>query len=265
MDNKCVTCGKPIDPTWNVCPSCGIQIRKLRLCPGCNRELEENWKSCPYCEAVIVETIGPPVSIKDSVVKELHQTQQTNVHEAKGATVGGSININVGMDPNGPRSSGSPEFQYEQYLMAILQSGGSLERVRTQLDQQRLLLGLSLKQSLDIENLCLIKTNRDMPSPQNKTEAQKHSPAGNMPSGKNNGKTSSHKKLTWIVAGSVFLVGIIIAVILMVNHQPYSPSLPVQAYTPDNTNTAPAVTQQPTTPTGFAQDPQISPTQNALS
>ena len=186
--------------TWKVCPSCGTRVKKLRLCPGCKKELEGSWKSCPYCGVVIVETVGPSVNIKDSVVKELHQTQQTDIHEAKGATVGGSININVGRDTNESRSSGTPEYQYEKYVMAVLQSGGSLEKARTQLEQRREQLGLSLKQSKEVENQCLETVYKNSSSSPKTEETQSH----RTPDDKGPAKVASHKRLPlWgILVGS---------------------------------------------------------------
>ena len=260
----CLNCGKPVDPAWKICPACGAKVPLSRQCPGCKKQLEPGWKSCPYCGMTIVESIGPSLSIKDSVVKELHQIQQTDIHEAKGATVGGSININVGSDANGTRSSGSPEYQYEQYVITVLQSGGSLERARAQLEQRRSHLGLSLKQSQEIENLCLVKINRDISPPQNTAETHKHNLDVNTTLGKSNVKTSGRKKLTWIVAGSVVLVSIIVAIIL-INLKPSSPSLPIQAYVPSSSNTVPTVTQQASVTNRPEQSPQILPTQNSMS
>ena len=97
---KYPNCRKELQPNWRTCPSCGTEIFQPLKCPGCNRTLKAARKSCPYCGGVIIRSKVPSVSIKDSVVKELNQTQEANVHEAKGANVGGNINIHVIGNPS---------------------------------------------------------------------------------------------------------------------------------------------------------------------
>jgi len=122
--------------------------------------LDADWKSCPYCGKAIIESSQPSVSIKDSVVKELHQTQETSVHEASGANVGGSIYIKVTRDVNESRPLTSTEKQYEQFVIMLLQSGENLEYARVELGQLREQLGLSLKRTAAIEMYCLTEVNR---------------------------------------------------------------------------------------------------------
>jgi len=97
----CPVCNNSLDPKWNVCPSCGTKILKIHTCSTCQKELENRWKTCPYCGTAITETIGSSsISIKDSVVKDLHQIHNTDTHETKGANIGGNINIAVSTDHN---------------------------------------------------------------------------------------------------------------------------------------------------------------------
>ena len=135
---KCPNCGKELQPNWKNCPSCGAEISQSTKCPSCNNSLEADWKSCPYCGLVTGKTPNISASIKDSVVKEIHQTQ--NIY-------------------NESRTVGTPEYEYEKYVLAVLGSGGSLERAKTQLEQRRQQLGLSIKQSKEIESHCLTEVN----------------------------------------------------------------------------------------------------------
>ncbi len=43
----CPGCGQSILDTWQVCPHCHTQLKKL--CIRCNQPLELNWRICPYC------------------------------------------------------------------------------------------------------------------------------------------------------------------------------------------------------------------------
>jgi hypothetical protein len=67
---KCPECGEPIGPTWKLCLSCGTKI---------------------------TAPTNPPISISDSVVKELHQTQQFDNREEGGANVGGDTSVRRGL------------------------------------------------------------------------------------------------------------------------------------------------------------------------
>jgi hypothetical protein len=262
--NVCSGCGQAIDPKWKVCPACGTQVKKLRLCPGCKRELEGSWKSCPYCGVVIIESVGPSVSIKDSVVKEVHQTQQTEIHEAKGATVGGNININVGKD-----NKESPEYKYEKYVMAILQSGGSLDRARTQLEQHRFEFGISLKQSKEVEAHCLEATNRNASYFPKTEEIQNNRTAGSVPQGSGIPKTTRRKRLRlWgILVGSLVVVGIIITLVLVLNNKSTPSSTPTKVIAPHSTKSVPAITTSPatSTTTNLALTPEVIQAQNTTA
>lgn len=43
----CGTCEGPIEPDFEVCPHCGIDLRTA--CPGCGRDTQSDWHTCPYC------------------------------------------------------------------------------------------------------------------------------------------------------------------------------------------------------------------------
>ena len=198
---KCPNCGKELQPNWKTCPSCGTEIIQPLKCPGCSRTLDTDWKSCPYCGKSVVESNTGSITIADSVVRELHQIQQTNIQETKGANVGGNININVTRDTNESRPSGGPEYQYEQFVIVLLQSGGNLERARVKLEQRREQLGLTLKQSKEIEAHCLTEV---------------HS-GGILAVDKKGNRKQNNQLLKWaVVIGVVFIVivGVIVGVIL---------------------------------------------------
>jgi uncharacterized repeat protein (TIGR02543 family) len=197
---KCPNCGKELQPNWKTCPSCGTEIIQPLKCPGCSRTLDTDWKSCPYCGKSVVESNTGSITIADSVVRELHQIQQTNIQETKGANVGGNININVTRDTNESRPSGGPEYQYEQFVIVLLQSGGNLERARVKLEQRREQLGLTLKQSKEIEAHCLTEV---------------HS-GGILAVDKKGNRKQGNQLLKWaVVIGVVFIV--IVGVIVGVN------------------------------------------------
>jgi len=73
-------------------------------CEECHNEIRPEWSVCPWCEATLQSTSGqdlrrqpelPSAGIRDSVVKELHQTQHIDNRRTGGATVGGNIVINI--------------------------------------------------------------------------------------------------------------------------------------------------------------------------
>jgi type IV pilus assembly protein PilB len=43
----CSNCDGPIEPDFEVCPHCGIDLRSA--CPGCGHDTQSGWRTCPYC------------------------------------------------------------------------------------------------------------------------------------------------------------------------------------------------------------------------
>jgi type IV pilus assembly protein PilB len=43
----CSSCEQPIEPDFEVCPHCGIDLRTA--CPSCGRDTQTDWRTCPYC------------------------------------------------------------------------------------------------------------------------------------------------------------------------------------------------------------------------
>ena len=50
----CPGCERSIEPDFEVCPHCGIDLRTA--CPGCGRDTEAEWRTCPYCRADLPKT-----------------------------------------------------------------------------------------------------------------------------------------------------------------------------------------------------------------
>jgi type IV pilus assembly protein PilB len=46
---SCTNCGRSIEPDFEVCPHCGIDLRTA--CPGCGHDTQSGWRTCPYCRA----------------------------------------------------------------------------------------------------------------------------------------------------------------------------------------------------------------------
>jgi uridylate kinase len=87
------------------------------------------------------------------VVREFHQTQQTDARSATGANVAGGISISLGEVAH--RRSGNAEVEYEEFVMFLIKGGGSLERARAELDNRRKQLGLSIRVAREIECACM--------------------------------------------------------------------------------------------------------------
>lgn len=45
---RCSKCGKPISPSFRICPYCGATVES-QSCSGCGRPLSPEFKVCPYC------------------------------------------------------------------------------------------------------------------------------------------------------------------------------------------------------------------------
>lgn len=52
----CTVCGTPIQPDYQVCPSCFKELKKV--CASCGRLLDLDWKICPYCATRIADKKG---------------------------------------------------------------------------------------------------------------------------------------------------------------------------------------------------------------
>jgi RNA polymerase subunit RPABC4/transcription elongation factor Spt4 len=194
---KCPKCEKELQPNWQICPSCGTKITAVRICSNCKKEIESGSISCPYCGFATEETPGLSASIKDSVIKEIHQTQ--NIY-------------------NEARPLGTSEYQYEKYVLAVLESGGSLERARAQLEQRREQLGLSLKQSKEVEQHCLA-LNKNEAAPLKSEETQNQRITANISSGNSISKVTGQNRLPkWgILVGCVTLL--IIGTVVFINNK----------------------------------------------
>jgi type II secretory ATPase GspE/PulE/Tfp pilus assembly ATPase PilB-like protein len=52
LKEKCAGCQHPLDPTWEACPNCGLEVEsELRktYCPHCQAPLDGKRESCPFC------------------------------------------------------------------------------------------------------------------------------------------------------------------------------------------------------------------------
>lgn len=45
---KCIYCGKKIDPDFLYCPYCQEELKKK--CDSCGKLIYSDWRYCPYCE-----------------------------------------------------------------------------------------------------------------------------------------------------------------------------------------------------------------------
>ena len=46
-EEKCYSCGEPVDKTWNYCPNCGASLSDK--CSTCGQILKPEWIICPVC------------------------------------------------------------------------------------------------------------------------------------------------------------------------------------------------------------------------
>jgi hypothetical protein len=52
LKEKCTGCEHPLDPSWEACPNCGVEVdSELRktYCPHCQAPLSGKRDSCPFC------------------------------------------------------------------------------------------------------------------------------------------------------------------------------------------------------------------------
>lgn len=98
-------------------------------------------------KARLLATVTPPPAlpvVADSVVKG-------NVMSATGSSSVGSINVHVGPANADP---GACRVEYERFVLLVLRSGGSMDDVRSDLEDRRLRLGLTLGEAREIETGC---------------------------------------------------------------------------------------------------------------
>jgi len=126
----------------------------------------------------------------------------------------------------------------------VLESGGSLERARAQLEQRREQLGLSLKQSKEVEQHCL-SLNKNAAAPLKSEETQNQRTTANISSGNNISKVTRQNRLPkWgILVGCVTLL--IIGTVVFINNK----------HTPDR---VPSVTSEQNTTTSQVSQLEIS-------
>ena len=146
---QCPSCKSELKPGWKVCPECGLSLLQELRCLQCGEPMQANWKRCPSCETPLAAATGRSVTLKDSVVKELHQASHHDVRQAGGAVVGGGINIHMSQT-----GADTAESEYEVFVFAVLEGGGRLGAVRVRLDELRNKLGLSRRMADKIENFC---------------------------------------------------------------------------------------------------------------
>lgn len=153
---KCPSCQSDIQEGWKACPACGNKLPEVVKCLSCGKELKAGWKVCPFCGAGTQESSSTATTIKDSVVKELHQDHYTDVRTAGGATVGGGININIS-DALCSNGGPNPDVEYEQQVIVFLKAEGHLENAKSHLEEARKRLGISLHVTNSIEKACFEK------------------------------------------------------------------------------------------------------------
>lgn len=49
---KCLSCGKQVNPDFQVCPYCGSSLKEK--CSKCGREVASDWNVCPHCNNELV-------------------------------------------------------------------------------------------------------------------------------------------------------------------------------------------------------------------
>ena len=182
---NCPNCHSEVQPGWKVCPACGEKLPQEKLCANCGKNLDASWKACPFCGADMQEQRSPSTTIRDSVIKELHQEQHTDARSASGASVAGGIHIVMGKKEGNHGAIRSAEVKYEESILMVLQAGGTLEQARAKLDELRRRLGLTLRVAAEIEAACLpIITTENLADSQTQTKPEipkKSSPADEEP------------------------------------------------------------------------------------
>ena len=196
---KCPNCHSEVQPGWKICPACSEKLPQEKLCANCGKNLDASWKACPFCGADMQEQRSPSTTIRDSVVKELHQNQNTDARAAGGASVAGGIHITMGEKEGHRGTVRSAEVKYEESVLMVLQAGGTLEQARTKLNEIRQRLGLTLRATAEIEAACLPIIIPENPADSQtpvKVEVPKSSPADEGPQKCEPGKFTIQGKLS---------------------------------------------------------------------
>jgi len=104
-------------------------------CQQCGQVLDPQWKACPICGTTVkTEGTTQGINIQDGIAKDIYQ----------GNTI-------IFTDKFKKKK---PELEYEERVFSIIQSGGNLNVVRTELETLRKQLELTLAEAQNIENTC---------------------------------------------------------------------------------------------------------------
>ena len=57
-------CRAEVDEEFLVCPVCTTKLRQA--CTNCGKPLEPSWQVCPYCETPIAYDVDAPVAIGEA-------------------------------------------------------------------------------------------------------------------------------------------------------------------------------------------------------
>ena len=97
---KCMNpaCHAEILAEWKSCPECGTPVLERKSCDSCGCELQAHWKLCPACGAGATAPKG--LLNQDGLMRaggDIIGGNRIETHHqhAEGATVGGSIYVNV--------------------------------------------------------------------------------------------------------------------------------------------------------------------------
>lgn len=132
---ECPGCHATTIKGWKNCPSCGIRLPDQIECQQCGQVLDPQWKACPICGTTVkTEGTTQGINIQDGIAKDIYQDNTiifTDKFKKK-----------------------KPELEYEERVLSIIQSGGNLNVVRTELETLRKQLELTLAEAQNIENTC---------------------------------------------------------------------------------------------------------------
>jgi len=132
---ECPGCHTTIIKGWKNCASCGVRLPDPIECQQCSQVLDPQWKACPICGTTVkTRGITQGINIQDGVAKDIYQ--------------GNNIFITDKFKKK------KPELEYEERVLSIIQSGGNLNVVRTELETLRKQLELTLGEAQNIENTC---------------------------------------------------------------------------------------------------------------
>ena len=72
---SCPQCSAEVQQGWKACPACGERLPEVSSCVSCGAELQQDWKACPACGNKVDSGQGASLTIDDSTVQEVHQSQ----------------------------------------------------------------------------------------------------------------------------------------------------------------------------------------------